>query len=54
MEVNTRLLGDLGSLVPDHLTPFVAEAKVKLAQEIESERQWETERDRAKDERFEW
>ncbi|AXT45357.1 hypothetical protein D1345_03755 [Chromobacterium rhizoryzae] len=54
MEANARLLDCLGSLIPDHLTPFVAEAKAKLAQEIESERQWEVERDREKDERFEW
>lgn len=54
MEANAQLLDSLESLIPGHLNPFVAEAKAKLAQEIESARQRETERDRVKDERFEW
>lgn len=53
METNGRLLDSLYSLVPVSLIPFVNEAKVKLAEEVERERQWETRQDRARDERFE-
>jgi hypothetical protein len=53
MEVNTRLLDSLGSELPAELTPFVVEAKDQLAREVATERQQETEEDRARDERFE-
>jgi hypothetical protein len=54
MEANARLLDSLESFVPSGLMPFVTEAKAQLAQEVAQERQEETERDRAQDERFEW
>ena len=51
IEANARLLD---SLMPDvQALPFVTEAKARLAQEIARERQWETQQDRARDERFE-
>lgn len=53
MESNALLLDSLESHVPAGLMPFVTEAKAKLAQEVARERQWETEHDRARDERFE-
>jgi hypothetical protein len=53
MEANALVLDSLDSLIPSSLIPFVMEAKAQLAQEIASERQSETERDRARDERFE-
>jgi hypothetical protein len=53
MEANARLLDDLQSAVTSDLAQFVTEAKTQLAQEVARERQWETEQDRARDERFE-
>ena len=53
MEANARLLDSLESHVPSGVMPFVTEAKAQLAQEVARERQWETEHDRARDERFE-
>jgi len=54
MEANASLLDNLESHTLIDLAPFVTEAKAKLAQEIEEVRQWETKRDRVRDERFEW
>ena len=48
-----RLLDSLDPDVLPSLMPFVTETKNRLAQEIAQERKWETERDRAQDERFE-
>jgi hypothetical protein len=53
MEANARLLDSLKSDVPSDLMPFATEAKTQLAEEVAQERQSETERDRARDERFE-
>jgi hypothetical protein len=53
IEVNGQLLDSVQAYVPSALMPFVGEAKAQLAQEIARERQWETEKDRARDERFE-
>jgi len=53
MEANARLLDSLEPHVPSGLMPFITEAKAQLAQEAARERQWETEHDRASDERFE-
>ncbi|MBN2700208.1 MAG: hypothetical protein JXR29_02010, partial [Methylothermaceae bacterium] len=53
MEANGRLLDSLVSLIPSSLIPFVTEAKAKLAEEVARERQWETQKDRGQDERFE-
>ncbi|MEG6509975.1 hypothetical protein V6C03_13470 [Methyloligella sp. 2.7D] len=53
METNARLLDDLDAEVPAEHVRFIKEAKRQLAQEIASERQHETERDYARDERFE-
>jgi hypothetical protein len=53
MEANARLLDNLQSDVTSDLAQFVTEAKAQLAQEVARERQWETEQDRARDERFE-
>jgi hypothetical protein len=47
------LLDSLEPHVLSSLLPFVTETKTLLAQEIAQERKWETERDRAQDERFE-
>lgn len=54
MEENARLLDGLGPLVSSDITPFLTEARTRLAREVAEERQRETERDRATDERFEW
>lgn len=54
METNAQLLDRLESLVPSSLSPFVTNAKTRLVQEVARERQEETERDRARDERFEY
>lgn len=54
IEANARLLDRLDSLVPSEVAPFVTKAKAQLSQEVARERQWETEHDRAMDERFEW
>ena len=53
MEANVRLLDSLESDVASDLIPFVTEVKAQLAQEVAQERRWETEQDRARDERFE-
>jgi hypothetical protein len=53
MEANARLLDSLDSEAFGELMSFVAEAKELLAQEITTERQRETQRDQARDERFE-
>jgi hypothetical protein len=51
IEANARLLES--AEVPPDVTPFVADARDQLAQEVARERQRETERDRESDERFE-
>lgn len=53
MEVNAHLLDSVESLVPASLMPFVGEAKVRLTQEAAREREWETQKDRGRDEQFE-
>lgn len=53
MEANAQLLDHLESYVPSDVMPFITETKIELAREVASERQWETEKDRARDERFE-
>jgi hypothetical protein len=53
LEANARLLDTLEAEVRGELVPFVVKAKDQLAREIASERQWETERDQDRDERFE-
>ena len=53
MEANARLLDSLESDLPPDLVRFVTEAKAQLAGDVARERQWETEQDRARDERFE-
>jgi hypothetical protein len=53
MEANARLLDSLESHDSSDLSPFVAEVKAQLAQEIARERQRETNDDRERDERFE-
>jgi hypothetical protein len=53
MEANARLLDSLESDLPSDLVRFVTEAKAQLAGDVARERQWETEQDRARDERFE-
>jgi hypothetical protein len=53
MEANARLLDSLESLFPSSLMPFLTEARAKFSEEVALERQGETRRDRARDERFE-
>lgn len=53
IEANARLLDQVEGEVSGELISFVAEAKERLAREIETERRWEAEHDRARDERFE-
>jgi hypothetical protein len=53
LEANACLLDSPGWHVPDDLLPFVAAARAQLARDVATERRWETERDRARDERFE-
>ena len=53
MEANAQLLNQVDSLIPPHLATFVVEAKRKLAHDAAQERQWENERDKERDERFE-
>ena len=53
MEANARLLDSLVEETAGNLELIVAEAKAKLAREIEEMRARETAKDRAKDERFE-
>ncbi|WP_339527059.1 hypothetical protein [Pseudomonas sp. EL_65y_Pfl2_R96] len=53
IEANARLLDSLETDALPELKLFVTEAKAKLAQDIALARKWETEQDRAQDERFE-
>lgn len=53
MEANGQLLDSLQSQLPSSLMLFVAEAKAQLLHDIAREQRCETERDRARDERFE-
>jgi hypothetical protein len=53
VESNSKLLDCLEPPLERKLSAFVAEAKVKLEQVVESERAWETSLDRKRDERFE-
>jgi hypothetical protein len=53
MEANAKLLDDLELHVNPGLMQAIREAKNQLTQAIERERRWETEQDRARDERFE-
>lgn len=53
MEANAQLLDSLASDIPAELRSFVAESKEHLERDIAVERQWETEQDRTRDERFE-
>lgn len=53
IESNAQLLDGLESLVSSEVMPFVTEAKAQLAHDVARERQWETRRDRTRDERFE-
>ena len=52
MEANAKLLDTL-ALLPIALLPFVSEAKARVTEEVARVRQWETQLDRARDERFE-
>lgn len=52
IEANARLLDTLEPELSEMIS-FLAEAKSRLAREIAAARQWETERDQARDERFE-
>jgi hypothetical protein len=52
IEANAQLLDGVNEIVPS-LLPLVMDAKVQLAQEVDRERQLETERDRVGNERFE-
>jgi hypothetical protein len=54
IEANARLLDNLEPHVQSDVIAFVTEAKAQLAQEVAQQRQWETEEDQARDERFEW
>ena len=53
METNARLLDSLESEISGEIISYVAEAKDQLAREIAAERRRETQRDQARDERFE-
>ncbi len=53
IEANAQLLDSIESYIPANIKPFVTEAKARLAQEVARERVWETQKDRARDERFE-
>ncbi|MGO6980566.1 hypothetical protein [Rhizobium leguminosarum] len=53
MEANSRLLDDVEGLIPAEHTSFVVGAKKQLARDIAEQREWETKRDRSRDERFE-
>jgi hypothetical protein len=54
MEENAQLLDNLEPYISSDMIPFVTEAKAQFAQQIAQVRQQETERDRGRDERFEW
>ncbi|AWN38710.1 hypothetical protein [Methylobacterium radiodurans] len=53
MEANARLLDSLETDVSASLMPIAIDAKAQLAREVTREREWETARDRERDERFE-
>jgi hypothetical protein len=53
IEANARLLDSLHADISAQLLSFVAEARERLLREAARERQWETELDRRRDERFE-
>ena len=53
MEANARLLDSIEGEASSNLVQFVGEAKAQLAREVSEERESETARDRARDERFE-
>ena len=53
MEVNARLLDQTAPFLSSDLGSVVAALRTKLLQDIAEERRWESERDRAQDERFE-
>ncbi|MFS8148630.1 hypothetical protein [Rhizobium sp. BR 249] len=53
MEANARLLDDMEGLIPAEYMSVVADAKKQLARNIAGQREWETKRDRDRDERFE-
>jgi len=52
MEANAGLLDSLGQISAG-LVPIAAEAQAQLARDVARERDWETSRDRIRDERFE-
>ncbi|MGW5840000.1 hypothetical protein ACWFZ6_18505 [Methylorubrum extorquens] len=53
MEANARLLDSLEAEISASLMSIVVEAKTQLAHGIAREREWETQRDRTRDETFE-
>jgi hypothetical protein len=53
MEQNMTLLDQLGSDLDPSLAELVNEARARLRREIEERRRYETERERADNERFE-
>lgn len=53
MEENAKLLDTLYAVVSASVISILSEEKTQILQEAERERRWETERDSARDERFE-
>lgn len=53
IEANLRLLDDVEGLIPADQISFVIDEKKRLTREIAEQREWETKRDRNRDERFE-
>ena len=53
IESNTRLLRDLETYPDSLVVEFIAHEEVRLRRDIEQEREWETQQDKASDERFE-
>ncbi|MGR9172064.1 hypothetical protein [Rhizobium sp. KDH_Rht_773_N] len=53
METNARLLDKLDGIISTEHMSFVIDARDRLAQDIAQQREWETKRDRDRDERFE-
>ena len=53
IEERARLLTDLEEYPDPLVVEFIASEQNRLAQEIESERKWETKQDKARDECFE-
>ncbi len=53
IESNTQLLTDLETYSDPLIVEFIAHEQVRLRQDIEQERQWETQQDKASHERFE-